>query len=430
MADVDGLCSAPPAGTAMDELRRRVLYRAHPHALHGTPLPSPAVADSGGRSPQEQPTDDGASIDGMVVAALRTALFPGRPLAISVQRPANPAVAPDADCDPHRLFHTLQMLRRKKRTAGGAGSGGGGGGVGGGAGTAVGAPPGGVGGVVSAAAVAGGGDFGRPHGAGGGSGGSGVGASDAGASGSGGSGGSHGPSQAPQGTSGSDDFSDFRPSAVEPSPPRPNAGRVSQSARPGSPRPPQSREACRPPSAVFRDARSAAPSMAVSRDGRPCTRQKHPRRSLDLFPEQRRRSDTHFPKPAPTRRNSAQPSVVSVAPGCVAAACGAGGCAALGATGPSSSGGRSTAAGRGSGVDFACLFFDSGDELDKSNEFPPSKPHANIPLIETDWFTTESWEELPTTEQSRAGGDGRDEDEDYAESLYELLVKQRGCTRK
>lgn len=86
-------------------------------------------------------------------------------------------------------------------------------------------------------------------------------------------------------------------------------------------------------------------------------------------------------------------------------------------------------------VNFNCLFFKSEDELDGTNEvFPPQqhKAQANIPLIETDWFSSTGWEQLPTSD-----GVAQQHDEDlgpeseehaesvYAESLYELLVASK-----
>lgn len=169
----------------------------------------------------------------------------------------------------------------------------------------------------------------------------------------------------------------------------------------------------RPPTVASRDIQSASVGDI---NGRPCTRQKHPRRSLDLFPSAlgELRDVDPFPKPATLPRRTSgnkQP---------------------LATSGPTLQPGQRE-------VNFNCLFFKSEDELDSRKEvFPGNKAPANIPLIETDWFSSESWEQLPTTDGAPTVHDeelGPEGDEHmgsvYAESLYELLVasKRRPCAR-
>jgi hypothetical protein len=81
-------------------------------------------------------------------------------------------------------------------------------------------------------------------------------------------------------------------------------------------------------------------------------------------------------------------------------------------------------------VNFNCLFFSTADELEqKGEEFPSAPKHqARIPLIETDWFTSTAWEELPTSDGVPPKHDedlGPDYEEHSAESLYELLVASK-----
>ncbi|CUF07680.1 Hypothetical protein, putative [Bodo saltans] len=177
------------------------------------------------------------------------------------------------------------------------------------------------------------------------------------------------------------------------------------SARPFSP-------ADRPPTVSSREVHSAQPGGI---NGRPFTRQKHPKKSLDLFASPKDAADLQdpFPKPQIPRRSSGgKLSTLSVP---------------VRAEAPSNSNGRP--------VNFNCLFLKSEDEFDGTNEvFPPQqhKSQANIPLIETDWFTSTAWEQLPTSD-----GVPQQHDEDlgpegeenagnvYAESLYELLVASK-----
>jgi hypothetical protein len=177
------------------------------------------------------------------------------------------------------------------------------------------------------------------------------------------------------------------------------------SARPFSP-------ADRPPTVSSREVHSAQPGGI---NGRPFTRQKHPKKSLDLFPSAKDTADSldPFPRPQIPRRSSGgKLSTLSVP---------------VRAEVPGSTGGRP--------VNFNCLFLKSEDEFDGTNEvFPPQqhKSQANIPLIETDWFTSTAWEQLPTSD-----GVPQQHDEDlgpegeenagnvYAESLYELLVASK-----
>lgn len=182
----------------------------------------------------------------------------------------------------------------------------------------------------------------------------------------------------------------------------PSAVRPVFSARPFSP-------ADRPPTQSGREVHSAQPN------GRPFTRQKHPKKSLDLFPSSMAPLPTDpFPKPQVMRKSSGLKQSASPA----------------GSAQPT----RSTAgaASRGA-VNFNCLFFKSEDELDGNVEpFPQHRP-ANIPLIETDWFSATTWEQLPTSDGAPQHHDedlGPDTEEQigtaqYAESLYELLVASK-----
>ena len=77
-------------------------------------------------------------------------------------------------------------------------------------------------------------------------------------------------------------------------------------------------------------------------------------------------------------------------------------------------------------MNFNCLFFTSTDELE-AEEFPAPKAHVDIPLIETDWFVSGAWDELPTNDATPALHDDElgPESDCLAESLYELLVAQK-----
>lgn len=182
------------------------------------------------------------------------------------------------------------------------------------------------------------------------------------------------------------------------------AVRPAFSARPFSP-------ADRPPT-VSREVHSAQPGGL---NGRPFTRQKHPKKSLDLFPSNKDAVEQldPFPKPQIPRKISGGKLSLSIPQARSEA--------------PGGNGSRP--------VNFNCLFLKSEDEFDGSNEvFPPQqhKTQANIPLIETDWFTSTAWEELPTSDgvpQQHDDDLGPEGDEItgtvYAESLYELLVASK-----
>lgn len=131
---------------------------------------------------------------------------------------------------------------------------------------------------------------------------------------------------------------------------------------------------------------------APQRDGRPCTRQKHPKQALDLFghPTKPSAKEAFFPKKQ-VRRNS---------------------------TGVSPKKLQATAS---EGVNYQCLF--ASDEEMGDVAFPTPKPHVDIPLIETDWF--EGWEQLPATDHPEA----KDDSIDMSQSLYEMLVATKSATK-
>jgi hypothetical protein len=174
-----------------------------------------------------------------------------------------------------------------------------------------------------------------------------------------------------------------------------SSARPMNSARPYSP-------VDRPTTIFNRTIHSASSSSA---NGRPATRQKHPKQSLDLFPSKALKDEENpFPQRFPTRRSSKDQAPQAVQK-------------------PSPKQGNN-------GVNFNCLFFTPDDDLDTNEEFPAPKAQAHIPLIETDWFTTEAWEQLPTGDGAAQVLDddfGLEDgsDSQYAESLYELLVAQK-----
>ena len=175
-----------------------------------------------------------------------------------------------------------------------------------------------------------------------------------------------------------------------------NSARPMYSARPYSP-------VDRPSTIYSRDVHSAS---CTTNNGRPATRQKHPKQSLDLFPARVAKEENPFPLPAQTRRSSKELTAQAVKP------------ALQNPKQPPNN------------VNFNCLFFNSDDDLDANEEFPAPKAQAHIPLIETDWFTSEAWVQLPTDDGAPQLHDeelGPDDGSGslYAESLYELLVAQK-----
>ena len=197
------------------------------------------------------------------------------------------------------------------------------------------------------------------------------------------------------------------PTLESPSSGKPPPGRAAHSARPFS--------ATRNRASGGGTHREANMSIC---DGRPCTRQKLPKHALDLFPDA---PGTHHqpsasgvasgmkdPFPQRPRRQSA-PSIRGLAPH------------------------HHHQHGSRDRVDFGCLFV-KGNDLDGFHEeFPVPKAQVNIPLIETDWFTTDSWEAVPPTEAMRSASSTSGQrgdlgaEEELAQSLllYELLVAQK-----
>ncbi len=174
-----------------------------------------------------------------------------------------------------------------------------------------------------------------------------------------------------------------------------NSARPMNSARPFSP-------VDRPSTIFSRTVHSANSST----NGRPATRQKHPKQSLDLFPSRVLKEENPFPLPAQTRRNSKEQAVQAPLRQVV------------------------KQPPQNNNVNFNCLFFNSDDELDANEEFPAPKAQAHIPLIETDWFTSDAWVQLPTGDGAAQVVDDElgpedGSDSQYAESLYELLVAQK-----
>jgi hypothetical protein len=153
-----------------------------------------------------------------------------------------------------------------------------------------------------------------------------------------------------------------------------------------------------------RDVNSAGPHSHATPDGRPATRQKLPSQSLDLFPNGvhgKSRSPTGegdpFPKPA--ARKSSGRSLTERKPAVAITS---------------------------ANVNFNCLFVSGDNDLDGGHDdFPPvPNTQADIPLIETEWFSaTNTWEELPGTND---GGASDGEIEDSSQTLYELLVAYKG----
>ena len=363
----------PGHNTALDELRRKMLFRGkgstplrgqRSSTIIGDNEISPHPPTTEVEIPKEQLADD--------AEAMRTALFQGRSLPISV---VAPQAEPEIQTDPHKLF---QMLRKKKRASA----------SGNGTGNSNSAPSGEKNYVPYPA----------PH--------------------------------SPQPPGAASGHSPQRPHELV-SPPRPQGGIPSR----------------RP--AIGRKVNSANPEersarnrevMSAGANGRPCTRQKHPKKALDLFEERTEAPEEHFPtKRRASAPNGLNPStlskVISVAnggPGTVVTVPSPN--KAVGAITPKNAddAGKATPGGTApvqspekADVNFSCLFVTDEDELGGGDDdaFPVApKAHVNIPLIETDWFTTDSWEPLPTS-------DGHEvmecDKEDYAESLYTLLSKTR-----
>jgi hypothetical protein len=163
-----------------------------------------------------------------------------------------------------------------------------------------------------------------------------------------------------------------------------------------------------------RESTSAHAPPHAAPDGRPATRQKLPTQSLDLFPESDKKpagpvpagaqslGDDPFPKPAGRRsagRNRNQSS-------------------------NGGSNGGSSDAKKASDVNFNCLFVTNETELGGSDEFPAPRTNASIPLIETDWFSEkDTWEAIPADNDETSTADLA---EDSSQTLYELLVAQKG----
>lgn len=168
-------------------------------------------------------------------------------------------------------------------------------------------------------------------------------------------------------------------------------------------------------------------SSATTYDGRPVTRQKHPKMALDLFPTPTAKATAGHPPPA--ERFPPKPGARRTSTG-------------LALHVPSANAKSTTKADRlspqqqqhdddapNARVDFSCLFFHSDDDLDAHEEFPAARAQVEIPLIETDWFMSDNFERLPTTDgvdQLRDDElDGPADSPRYAESLYEMLVAQK-----
>lgn len=161
---------------------------------------------------------------------------------------------------------------------------------------------------------------------------------------------------------------------------------------------------------ITREVHSAHTALESANDGRPCTRQKHPKKALDLFADCPAEPEL-FPS-KPSRRSSTVASTTTA------------NSKQPGEKGPMSPQEPCTR------VDFKCLFFKEGDALEDSDEFPVPRAQVSIPLIETDWFTSDTWEELPvanTAEPAKEGSDTFMDEEgcNYAESLFEMLVAQK-----
>jgi hypothetical protein len=285
--------------TNLDEARRRMRTSARGSSrVVSQQFPTATVA--------EQQANDAES--------LRAALFPGRPVALTL---IDSGLACTADDDPHRLF---QLLRRRKR-----------------------AP---LPGPSKAASTS-------PE----------QGVKN---------------EEAPQ--------SPVLPNPPNEATPRQAAPRPANSARPVSP-------TKRPP--TVRDAHSANLS---ANNGRPCTRQKLPKHALDLFPGMSAPPPTD-PFPIRPRRSSVPVPKTEAA----------------------------------ASVNFGCLFV-KGNDLDSDEEFPAPKAQVEIPLIETDWFTTDTWEAVPpvmsrSSPQSSKTASTHDDEMTQSLLLYELLVAQKSASK-
>jgi hypothetical protein len=175
--------------------------------------------------------------------------------------------------------------------------------------------------------------------------------------------------------------------------------RQANSARPASP--PERK-------LTVRDVRSAHPTGATH-DGRPCTRQKRPCESLDLFTENTQRAANvrtanPFPK-QPLARTRSMSDVVRRT--------------SLSEATPAAP----TAA---PAADFRCLFVSGDDDFDgQHEEFPSPKAQVDIPLIETDWFSAEGWEQVPAEGGHDVDLDDDDDATAKTQALYEMLVAQK-----
>lgn len=156
------------------------------------------------------------------------------------------------------------------------------------------------------------------------------------------------------------------------------------------------------PSTSKRVQREVQSAQATASDGRPCTRQKLPTQSLDLFPKSAppKEAGDPFPRPAARKATSTSPPKAAAKQG--------------GKTKPT--------------VDFNCLFVSGDDDFEGRNEeFPSPKVQVDIPLIETDWFQEgASWEAIPVPDTDvQDASQSLELESDTSASLYELLVAQK-----